>query len=832
MLLTYKRYVHKKGKKHGPYYYKNVRDESGKVKSVYLGKAATRGKKPLEVMIVFLVALIIIISALFFIQNRNLVLSKVASEESQIPFEVDQILIKVLVKADEYIEKQLRVMNVDDTDKTIAVDVSGLFDVVDVLDKEFTIKPGQTKIVRLNFSSFDEELGLEQAPGVYIGKVSVKTDSYQKQVPVVIEIESKNVLFDMNLNPVARDRKVLQGSGTTFEIRVFNLQSIDSFNIDLEFFVKDINGNTIISESESVVVQTQASFFKTLKIPEKLKTGNYVFVAQASFGDSIGTASYMFYVGEAIKEKTAADFIGFCRNDPLCWTLSIVILLLIFTIGAYTYFFIGVLIYRKLFGVRAPKTKEESMAEPVAQEKGENPIISSFRNLGKAIEKDRETRIKKKLELKKQKLMLREMEERLKKERQAEKLERAGLVGKCRSLIDKGYKALDKNNRKKADNIYLKLMDKYINLPSERKAEIFKEINSFYKSLVLKKRQFKQAEDKKEEAELKKEKEFERKKEGERKLREEIEKLKKVEKKKEEKKKRAFEFFHGLGLVKSEKEQREIEKGKDEERKQKELKRKNREENARKSEEERKRKKLEDDRQREVERKRREDEGRKRNLEEEKLRERKLRLKEQEAEEKRQEKEKGQRERKRRIFNFFHGLGLVKTEEEEEEKRREKRRRELKRRRREEQKRKQKELEEKQKEAERKNREEKEEKAKVGKEHDLEKSLKELGEIFEQNKKKKPGIIKRFIRKEKKITPEAKVKKEIKENRQGKSRTFAKCHQLLLKADDALQKNDVSTAKKFYSKTRNLYIGLEYMEKKEIYKELMSLYNNLSKGKK
>tara|TARA_B100001964_G_scaffold8176_1_gene8799 strand:- start:2500 stop:3405 length:906 start_codon:yes stop_codon:yes gene_type:complete len=217
--------------------------------------------------------------------------------------------------------------------------------------------------------------------------------------------------------------------------------------------------------------------------------------------------------------------------------------------------------------------------------------------------------------------------------------------------------------------------------------------------------------------------------------------------------------------------------------------------------------------------------------------------------------------RREKVHDFFHSMGLVKTEKDkkEREKKRgeERRQKELEERKRleeergkelerkrqyeeeerlrekkGEEKRKQKELEEKQKEAERKNREEKEEKAKVGKEHDLEKSLKELGEIFEQNKKKKPGIIKRFIRKEKKITPEAKVKKEIKENRQGKSRTFAKCHQLLLKADDALQKNDVSTAKKFYSKTRNLYIGLEYMEKKEIYKELMSLYNNLSKGKK
>ena len=80
ILLAYKRYVHKKGKRHGPYYYKNVRDEHGKVKSVYLGKVGDRGKKPLKIVIVFLFLLLIIISILFFIQNRAIVLSKIAAE--------------------------------------------------------------------------------------------------------------------------------------------------------------------------------------------------------------------------------------------------------------------------------------------------------------------------------------------------------------------------------------------------------------------------------------------------------------------------------------------------------------------------------------------------------------------------------------------------------------------------------------------------------------------------------------------------------------------------------------------------------------------------------
>ena len=663
VLLAYKRYVHKKGKRHGPYYYKNVRGGDGRVRSIYLGKVTSRSKKPLEVTIVFLALLLIIISVLFFIQNRNLVLSQIVAEEAAVPFEVDQILIKVLVKANEFIEKELRVMNVGDEEKSIEVDISGLSDIIDVLDNTFTIKPGQTKIVRLNFSSFDKTEGVEQVPGVYIGKIRVRTGSYEKSVPVVVEIESKNVLFDMNLNPVARDRSVLQGSSTTFEIRVFNLQSIESFNVDMDFFAKDVNGNTIISERESVVVKTQASFFKTLRIPKNLKTGNYIFVAQASLGNSIGTASYLFEVESPPEEKRFTRFLGFCRNDPLCWMLSVIVLLLMFAIGAYAYFFIGAIIYQKLFGISLQRrTAEETRVAQVPEEKKENPIISSFRHFGERIRKARERRAKRKLEFEREKLKLKEKKEKLKLE---EKRAKKGSVGKCRRLIDGGYRALDKSRIDKADKIYADIMERYINLPSERKVEIFKGINSFYKSLLLRKQQLKYEESerkRKEEEEIKrKESERENKEKAKQEDKARREKLKEDERKRKRKlieenrkqrRKKVFNFFHDLGLVKTEKEKREIERKKQKERKCKELERKKEQQQRKKKEEEKKKNKLEEERQRELEIKRREEE-RKRTQQERKRREfeekkhkeeakkqKELEIKRREAEERRKEKEK------------------------------------------------------------------------------------------------------------------------------------------------------------------------------------------------
>ena len=129
----------------------------------------------------------------------------------------------------------------------------------------------------------------------------------------------------MNLNPVAVERNVKQGADTTIEVRLFNLETIDSLNVDVEYFVKDINGNTILTEAESIVVKTQASFFKTIYIPKNLKPGPYVFAAKTKFGNSVGTASYLFYV---VGPEAKPGFVQSCKDSAACLGTSLAALLI------------------------------------------------------------------------------------------------------------------------------------------------------------------------------------------------------------------------------------------------------------------------------------------------------------------------------------------------------------------------------------------------------------------------------------------------------------------------------------------------------------------------
>ena len=182
----------------------------------------------------------------------------------------------------------------------------------------------------------------------------IKSEKETIAVPVIVEIESKDVLFDMNIDLNAQDRVIELGDSRNIEVRLFNLGKVSPANVLMEYEIKGLNGETIFTETETVVVVTQASFYKTVKIPENLNTGEYVFIAKAKYGTSTGTSSYLFEVkAKEVKKgdvyyENISSFLTVCSGDPKCWISLLVLVLFLFILGSYTYFFIGAYIYSKI----------------------------------------------------------------------------------------------------------------------------------------------------------------------------------------------------------------------------------------------------------------------------------------------------------------------------------------------------------------------------------------------------------------------------------------------------------------------------------------------------
>ena len=69
----------------------------------------------------------------------------------------------------------------------------------------------------------------------------------------------------------------------------------------------------------------------------------------------------------------------------------------------------------------------------------------------------------------------------------------------------------------------------------------------------------------------------------------------------------------------------------------------------------------------------------------------------------------------------------------------------------------------------------------------------------------------------------------VDEKLKGKSENFEKCYNALHEARHYIERNDSKKANRFYTEARDIYINLSNQEKKDIYDELMEVYNKLSK---
>ena len=302
------------------------------VKNVGNEDSVSRGSFAGRILPLFFIifVLVLVLIGAFLLYNDSFGLD---NENIQGDFSVDQGLMKVLLKEDEKLIKEIRVMDIGDNDLDFSLSTT-LGDLIVFSEDTFSLSPGQTKVVEVGFSTVLADERIEYSPGIYIGKITVISGDYSEVIPTIIEIESEEVLFDMNINfPTTA---IEPGDDFSVNVRLYNLMSTNAMNINIEHYVKDLDGNTLFTDSETVVVDTQVAFTKSISLPSTFSEGTYVYGAIAKYAGSTGTSSYVFEVSNVEEESS-----NFCPlSNPICMmTLFIFILLFVFVFIYLLFFF-------------------------------------------------------------------------------------------------------------------------------------------------------------------------------------------------------------------------------------------------------------------------------------------------------------------------------------------------------------------------------------------------------------------------------------------------------------------------------------------------------------
>lgn len=262
---------------------------------------------------------------------------------------VDKELFKVETKVGETFKTSFKITNPNTQSVEINLD-STLKDMIIFSENKFSLGPGESKEIFITFyTTKDTE------PNVYTGEILVSYGSILK-IPVILEVESKKVLFDVTLYIPPKYKELFAGDDLNFYLTLFNLGDVGKVDVKVVYSIKDFEGNVFFTKEDIVAVETQASFLRNVKLPSSLKSGMYAITAQTRYDGSIGTSSDTFTIKES-------KFISLYKPYLLAFIILIIIIVIIIIVLKREYWKLGKSIrsYRQEIKKASTKIKTEKI---------------------------------------------------------------------------------------------------------------------------------------------------------------------------------------------------------------------------------------------------------------------------------------------------------------------------------------------------------------------------------------------------------------------------------------------------------------------------------------
>jgi len=218
-------------------------------------------------------------------------------------------------KGNSYLQ-QVTLYNTGKEDLSIYVtSSSSILSFVNLQEKNFVLKKGESKVYSFHIYS-----SARSKANLYSGKLIFKSGNVEASVDVAIGIQELPALFDMKV--VSTKEYVLPGRVASAEIKISNIGDSDSVSAVLEYGIMDFN-NVIYSSRTENITATRAILTKkvSLKLPDDIAIGRYLFYAKVTYEDKIVVSSDSFQVE---------------RLSVIMWAISvgmIVILIILVSLG-------------------------------------------------------------------------------------------------------------------------------------------------------------------------------------------------------------------------------------------------------------------------------------------------------------------------------------------------------------------------------------------------------------------------------------------------------------------------------------------------------------------
>jgi len=322
-----------------------------------------------------------------------LLLANVSAEN----LEVSPLILKTSTKVNVAAEDFVKVKNLGvDTESIRITTKSPDFKLASY---GFGLLPEEEKELRFAFSS-----GI---PGVFTNEFFIRSETSTVVLPVIVDVESPNARFDSTVDTLDAKRVFYPGDEVLFSFTVFDLLEFVDADVDMEFYVLNLENELIEHDEAMVNVKVQKTSSRRLQLPDDVTPGTYILVVSSKYNGLTAFSSLVFNVVKKPAPILVFDpkelclgLVSGCLDSGVCIGIIISVAFLIFA-------FLFIYIFEVVKLSKLPKKKIE---RAIRREEHKN----------------------KKLNLRKK--ILQEAEE-LRKKKEQEKLEEAEIKKKVEEML-------------------------------------------------------------------------------------------------------------------------------------------------------------------------------------------------------------------------------------------------------------------------------------------------------------------------------------------------------------------------------------------------------------
>lgn len=186
----------------------------------------------------------------------------------------------------------------NDGNKTLDVELSASdFEGNIEFDRQkISILPGETITIAINIIP-------PENPGTYSLKIIINSLGRKTEIPFALNVNSELSLFDITLEIPDKYRIINIGETILSQITLIQAGLQENRDVQMEYEVKDFNGNTYFKETETIAVFREKTFQKEFDT-SSLNSGEYLATAAVIYSGGVATSSSQFTVEPAGIEKT------------------------------------------------------------------------------------------------------------------------------------------------------------------------------------------------------------------------------------------------------------------------------------------------------------------------------------------------------------------------------------------------------------------------------------------------------------------------------------------------------------------------------------------------